>query len=91
MNGAESLYNSSSAQNLMVGAGNHLRICDYGLAGYCHKQADDPWVPGVEHKDRRGPTLICATFMGGTATYMSEQLVELKRVAIDTAKGGRAE
>ena len=64
------------AQNLMVGKGDHLRICDYGLAGDCHMRADDPWVPGKEHRDGR---LIYAPFTGGTATYMSEELATLRR------------
>ncbi|MEC8428535.1 MAG: protein kinase, partial [Pseudomonadota bacterium] len=75
------LHMDLKPENLMVGAGDHLRICDYGLAGYCHKQEEDPWAPGVVHTEYRGgpPVLICAPFTGGTSTYMSEQLVEVRR------------
>jgi hypothetical protein len=69
-----------SSQNLMVGVGDHLRICDFGLAGECDKEKIDPWT-GKEHKDERGRPieLICAPFTGGTPTYMSEEVGGLRR------------
>ena len=69
-----------SSQNLMVGVGFHLRICDFGLAGECDKEKIDPWT-GKEHKDERGRPieLICALFTGGTPTYMSEEVGGLRR------------
>ena len=58
----------------MVGVGDHLRICDFGLAGECDKEEIDPWTG---KKSRRG--LICAPFTGGTPTYMSEEVGGLRR------------
>ena len=57
----------------MVGVGDHLRICDFGLAGECDKEKIDPWTG----KESRG--LICAPFKGGTPTYMSEEVGGLRR------------
>ena len=64
----------------MVGVGDHLRICDFGLAGECDKEKIDPWT-GKEHADRYGNPieLICAPFTGGTPTYMSEEVGGLRR------------
>ena len=61
------------SQNLMVGVGDHLRICDFGLAGECDKEKIDPWTG----KETYG--LICAPFTGGTPTYMSEEVGGLRR------------
>ena len=68
------------SQNLMVGVGDHLRICDFGLAGECDKEKIDPWT-GKEPKGEDGDPidLICAPFTGGTPTYMSEEVGGLRR------------
>ena len=69
------------SQNLMVGVGDHLRICDFGLAGECDKEKIDPWT-GKEHMEYGNsgpPVLICAPFTGGTPTYMSEEVGGLRR------------
>ena len=60
----------------MVGVGDHLRICDFGLAGECEKEKTDPWT-GKEHREY--DMLICASFTGGTPTYMSEEVGGLRR------------
>ena len=68
---------------------DHLRICDFGLAGECHKVKVDPWT-GKEHKhEEYGFTieLICAPFTGGTPNYMSEELAGL-RSELAAAKTG---
>ena len=62
---------------------DHLRICDFGLAGECRKVEIDPWT-GKEIK--RGK-LICAPFTGGTPNYMSEELAGL-RSELAAAKAG---
>ena len=71
--GARASTPLSHAQNLMIGVGDHLRICDFGLSGACHKQNFDPWT-GKESRE-----LMCAPFTGGTPTYMSEEVGGLRR------------
>ena len=78
---ARAFRSSPPSQNLMVGVGDHLRICDFGLAGECDKEKIDPWT-GKEHMEYGNsgpPVLICAPFTGGTPTYMSEEVGGLRR------------
>ena len=55
--------------NLVVTDAWHLKITDYGLAGYSSVRERDPWLTKSQNTQLQDSATLCAPLVGGTPAY----------------------